>query len=81
MDSLTTDRRSAETTDQLAARSSALRLTWASPLYRGAAVAMLLSGLGFSAAAPQIASLLVHDLGGSLTAAGLFYCSRVGKCR
>ncbi|GAA1378204.1 sugar efflux transporter [Catellatospora chokoriensis] len=54
-----------------------MRLTWASPLYRGAAVAMFLSGLGFSAAAPQIASFLVHDLGGSLTAAGLFYLTNL----
>lgn len=54
-------------------RTSALRLVLASPLYRGATVALFLSGLGSSAAAPQIASFLVNDLGGSLTAAGLFY--------
>ncbi|MFD4636165.1 MFS transporter [Lentzea sp. NPDC058436] len=59
------------------ARTSALRLTVASPLYRGAAVALFLSGLGFSAAAPQIASFLVNDLGGSLTAAGLFYLTNL----
>ncbi|MBU2663528.1 MFS transporter [Actinoplanes bogorensis] len=52
---------------------SALRLTFRTPLYRGATVAMFLSGLGFSAAAPQIASFLVNELGGSLTEAGLFY--------
>jgi SET family sugar efflux transporter-like MFS transporter len=45
----------------------------ASPLYRGATIALFLSGLGFSAAAPQIASFLVNELGASLTAAGLFY--------
>lgn len=56
---------------------SAVRLTLASPLYRGATVAMFLSGLGFSAAAPQIASFLVNDLGGSLTAAGLFYLTNL----
>ncbi|BCY11725.1 MFS transporter [Actinoplanes sp. L3-i22] len=58
-------------------RSSALQLTLRSPLYRGATVAMFLSGLGFSAAAPQIASFLVDDLGGSLTAAGLFYLTNL----
>jgi MFS transporter, SET family, sugar efflux transporter len=59
--------------DEPVAHTSALRLTLASPLYRGATIALFLSGLGFSAAAPQIASFLVHDLGASLTAAGLFY--------
>ncbi|SBT43867.1 MFS transporter [Micromonospora narathiwatensis] len=53
--------------------ASALRLTLASPLYRGATVSVFLSALGFSAAAPQIASFLVNDLGASLSAAGLFY--------
>ncbi len=48
-----------------------------SALFRGATVAMFLSGLGFSAAAPQIASFLVNDLGGSLTAAGLFYLTNL----
>ncbi|WP_042394625.1 MFS transporter [Streptacidiphilus carbonis] len=56
-----------------AERASALRLVLGSPLYRGATVALFLSGLGSSAAAPQIASFLVNNLGGSLTAAGLFY--------
>lgn len=37
--------------DDSAVHPSALRLTLASPLYRGAAVALFLSGLGFSAAA------------------------------
>src|SRR6185437_12690995 len=52
---------------------TALRLTLTTPLYRGATVAMFLSGLGFSAAAPQIASFLVNDLGASLSTAGLYY--------
>jgi len=56
---------------------SAFRLTLSSPLYRGATIAMFLSGLGFSAAAPQIALFLVNDLGGSLTAAGLFYLTNL----
>jgi SET family sugar efflux transporter-like MFS transporter len=63
----------AQTSDPQAVRTSALRLTLTSPLYRGATIALFLSGLGFSAAAPQIASFLVNDLGASLTAAGLFY--------
>jgi len=44
-----------------------------SPLYRGATVGLFLSGLGFSAAAPQIASFLVRELDASLTTAGLYY--------
>jgi SET family sugar efflux transporter-like MFS transporter len=70
-------RRPDETTDlapdEPVLRTSALRLTLASPLYRGATIALFLSGLGISAAAPQIASFLVNDLGASLSAAGLFY--------
>ncbi|WP_329615442.1 MFS transporter [Streptomyces brevispora] len=62
-----------QSVDQPVVRASALRLVLASPLYRGATVALFLSGLGMSAAAPQIALFLVNDLGGSLTAAGLFY--------
>lgn len=57
--------------------ASALRLTLASPLYRGATLAVFLSALGFSAAAPQIASFLVNDLHASLTAAGLFYLTNL----
>lgn len=56
---------------------SALRLVLASPLYRGATAALFLSGLGASAAAPQIASFLVDDLHASLTAAGFFYLTNL----
>jgi SET family sugar efflux transporter-like MFS transporter len=56
---------------------SAVRLTLSSPLFAGATIAMFLSGLGFSAAAPQIALFLVNDLHGSLTAAGLFYLTNL----
>lgn len=42
-------------------------------LYRGSTIAMFLSGLGTSAAAPQIAIFLVKDLGATLPVAGLFY--------
>ena len=38
--------------DDPVVHTSALRLTLASPLYRGATIALFLSGLGFSAAAP-----------------------------
>ncbi|HEX3787179.1 MAG TPA: MFS transporter [Pseudonocardiaceae bacterium] len=60
-----------------AAQDTALRLVLSTPLYRGATVALFLSGLGFSAAAPQIASFLVHQLGASLTVAGLYYLTNL----
>ncbi|AWS42757.1 MFS transporter [Streptosporangium sp. 'caverna'] len=63
--------------DEPLVRTSALRLTLASPLYRGATISVFLSALGFSAAAPQIASFLVNDLGASLSAAGLFYLTNL----
>jgi MFS transporter, SET family, sugar efflux transporter len=47
------------------------------PLYRGATIAMFLSGLGVSAAAPQIALFLVKELGASLPTAGLFYLTNL----
>ena len=57
--------------------SSAVRSVLASPLYRGATVALFLSGLGISAAAPQITLFLVNDLHASLTTAGLYYLTNV----
>ncbi|MBR7833379.1 MFS transporter [Actinospica durhamensis] len=57
--------------------SSAVRSVWTSPLYRGATVALFLSGLGTSAAAPQITLFLVNDLHVSLTTAGLFYLTNI----
>jgi SET family sugar efflux transporter-like MFS transporter len=59
------------------ARPSALRATFSSPLYRGATLALFLSGLGVSAAAPQIALFLVNDLHVSLTTAGLYYLTNL----
>ncbi|GAA1967804.1 sugar efflux transporter [Microbacterium deminutum] len=56
---------------------SAMRATWASPLYRGATIALFLSGLGFSAAAPQIALFLVNVLHVSLSTAGLYYLTNL----
>ena len=48
-------------------------MVWTSPLYRGATIALFLSGVGASAAAPQITLFLVNDLHVSLTTAGLYY--------
>ncbi|MFJ1766902.1 MFS transporter [Amycolatopsis sp. NPDC088138] len=56
---------------------TALRLVWATPLYVRSTVALFLSGLGFSAAAPQIASFLVGELHASLTVAGLYYLTNL----
>ncbi|TDF91301.1 MFS transporter [Arthrobacter terricola] len=56
---------------------SAWRVVIGTPLYRGATTALFFSGLGFSAAAPQIARFLVDDLGGSLTMAGLYYLTNL----
>ncbi|WP_326952305.1 MFS transporter [Amycolatopsis sp. NBC_01286] len=56
---------------------TALRLVWSTPLYLRSTVALFLSGLGFSAAAPQIASFLVGELHASLTVAGLYYLTNL----
>lgn len=56
---------------------SAIRTVWSSPLYRGATIALFLSGLGMSAAAPQITLFLANDLHVSLTTAGLYYLTNV----
>ncbi len=53
--------------------TSALRQVLASRLFLGSAIAMFLSGLGVSAAAPQIVLFLVKELGASLPLAGLYY--------
>ena len=62
---------------EAATTPSAARSVLASPLYRGATVALFLSGLGTSAAAPQITLFLVNDLHVSLTTAGLFYLTNI----
>ena len=54
-------------------QASALWQIWSSPLYRGATIAMFLSGLGTSAAAPQIVLFLVKEFDTPLPVAGLFY--------
>src|SRR5579864_7592088 len=61
----------------VATTPSAARSVWASPLYRGSTVALFLSGLGTSAAAPQITLFLVNDLHVSLTTAGLYYLTNI----
>jgi SET family sugar efflux transporter-like MFS transporter len=58
-------------------RTSALRLVLAHPLYRASTLALFLSGLGISAAAPLIASFLVTELGASLPVAGLYYLTNL----
>src|ERR1700680_2720347 len=58
-------------------QASALRQVWASPLYRGATIALFLSGLGTSAAAPQIVLFLVKELGTPLPVAGLYYLTNL----
>ena len=52
---------------------SALRQVAASRLFLGATIAMFLSGLGASAAAPQIVLFLAKELGASLPLAGFYY--------
>ena len=61
----------------VATTPSAASSVRASPLYRGATIALFLSGLGTSAAAPQITMFLVNDLHVSLTTAGLYYLTNI----
>jgi SET family sugar efflux transporter-like MFS transporter len=65
-----TQRESAAT---LTERPSAIRATLQSPLYRGGALALFFSGLGTSAAAPQITLFLINELHVPLATAGLYY--------
>ncbi|MFC1430594.1 MFS transporter [Streptacidiphilus sp. N1-3] len=62
---------------EVAPAPSAIRTVWGSQLYRGATLALFLSGLGTSAAAPQITLFLVDDLHVSLTTAGLYYLTSI----
>src|SRR5271165_7452845 len=57
--------------------SGTFKQVLSSPLYRGAAIAMFLSGLGASAAAPQIVLFLVKELGTPLPIAGLYYLTNL----
>src|SRR6201996_8499725 len=56
-----------------AGSKSALRQVAASRFFLGATIAMFLSGLGTSAAAPHIVLFLVKELGASLPLAGFYY--------
>ncbi|MHC9044453.1 MFS transporter [Microbacterium saperdae] len=55
------------------AKASTIRVVLSHPLYRASTLALFLSGLGMSAAAPLIASFLITELGASFTVAGLYY--------
>ena len=57
--------------------SGTFKQVLSSPLYRGATIAMFLSGLGVSAAAPQIVLFLVKELGTPLPIAGLYYLTNL----
>ena len=57
--------------------SGTFKQVLSSPLYRGATIAMFLSGLGASAAAPQIVLFLVKELGTPLPIAGLYYLTNL----
>ena len=63
----------ADATVMTQARTPALQQVLSSPLYRGSAIALFLSGVGASAAAPQIVLYLVKELGTSLPTAGFYY--------
>jgi len=56
-----------------ASSQSALRQVASSRFFLGATIAMFLSGLGTSAAAPQLVPFLVKELGASLPLAGFYY--------
>ncbi len=60
-------------TDAATPQTPAIQQVWASPLYRGATLALFLAGVGASAAAPQIVLFLVRELGAPLPVAGLYY--------
>lgn len=62
---------------QTAGPPSTFRLVMTDPLYRGITIAEFFAALGISAAAPQIASFLVKELGASLTVAGLYYLTNL----
>jgi SET family sugar efflux transporter-like MFS transporter len=58
-------------------RASAIRATFSSPLYGAGVIALFLSGIGTSAAAPQITLFLVNDLHVPLSVAGLYYLTNL----
>ena len=58
-------------------RSSSVRTVFASPLYRGATLALFFAGIGQAAAVPLMSRFLVDDLHASLATAGLFYLTNL----
>src|SRR5258708_10986946 len=57
--------------------SGTFKVVLSSPIYVGCTLAMFLSGLGASAAAPQIVLFLVKVLGTPLPIAGLYYLTNL----
>jgi SET family sugar efflux transporter-like MFS transporter len=57
---------------------SALRIVLRTRFYRSALFSLFVSGIGVSAASPQLALFFVKELGASLPVAGLFYLTNVG---
>lgn len=56
---------------------SALRIVLRSRFYRSAFLALLIAGIGLSAATPQLTLFLVRDLGTPLPVAGLYYVTNL----
>jgi SET family sugar efflux transporter-like MFS transporter len=56
---------------------SALRVVVRSRFYRSAFLALLIAGIGLSAATPQLTLFLVRDLGAPLPVAGLYYVTNL----
>ena len=55
------------------ASPSLVQIVWRNGFYRSALISLFVSGIGISAANPQLTLFLVDDLGASLPVAGLFY--------
>jgi SET family sugar efflux transporter-like MFS transporter len=56
---------------------SALRIVARSRFYRSAFMALLISGIGLSAATPQLTLFMVRNLGAPLPVAGLYYVTNL----
>src|SRR5215470_10310293 len=56
---------------------SAIRIVVRSRFYRSALLALLIAGIGMSAATPQLPLFLVRDLGTPLPIAGLYYVTNL----
>ena len=69
-----TDQRASGHNDQ---EASAYRVVLRTPFFRASVIALLLSGVGVSAASPQLTLFMVTELGASLPVAGLFYLTNL----